>query len=220
VKPLSVVIVGASSALSDSLVRQLEPHGEILLAGRSGPDLVVDFDSDISDLTIPSRIDTVINLAMVPARNSSENSEARSFTRNILGPSELFTVAERAGVRHFIQISSIFANWNPDDSRYGGHPAHKIDPTIMRVAFHSVSTGGKTGKITTKRDKSPPSEQIGQRTEGNFRTPVQDCAEALPARELVVAEATCHRWPNNHCGLYAEHLKTGPARRQIVTPGA
>lgn len=102
----------------------LVDFAEVLTAGRSGCDITLDLAWPIERLNIPSEVDVIINLAAHFGGATFADLLAAEEV-NALGPLKLVHVAAAAGVKQFIQISSIFAGLEEDSPFFSSYALTK-----------------------------------------------------------------------------------------------
>ena len=101
----SIFIIGANSALAKAAVPVLAKDNTITTAGKKDCDVYCDITESVS---IPKGIDTVISFAAAFGGDSDEEIINAERT-NVLGILNICAAAKKAGVKHIINISSIFA---------------------------------------------------------------------------------------------------------------
>lgn len=121
----NIVIIGTGSPTASILARKLREAHSVLLTGRNSTEFPVDLGWDSQDIFFPKGTDVVINLALARPVNDSIGARAQALEYNIAGPGRIFKAANEAAVSHFIQISSIFANWPQTDARWTQYAAEK-----------------------------------------------------------------------------------------------
>lgn len=102
---MKVLLVGASSSLAGSLRPALAAFAEVVTAGRQGCDLPLDLTQPI---VLPDGIDTVVNTA-AHLGGTTPAALLAAEQVNLLGTLALGQACAAAGVRHLVQVSSIFA---------------------------------------------------------------------------------------------------------------
>ena len=110
---MKIVITGASGSIGRAFVPYLREQGHILLLlGRNAGELQDRFPGDrvcnYHDLSsAASGFDTCVHLAV---KNNSDNGDLKSFrTANVDGLKHIFADVQKAGVRHFINLTSFHA---------------------------------------------------------------------------------------------------------------
>ena len=102
---MKILLVGANSSLAYALKPVLEEFAEVITAGRSNCDVMLDLAGDIS---IPPGFDTVINTAChFGGKDVASIIAAEQI--NVLGMLKLCHACIKSNVGHFVQVSSIFA---------------------------------------------------------------------------------------------------------------
>src|ERR1035441_7635102 len=105
---MRVLIVGGTSALAQVLKPALSGFAEVLTAGRAHCDIQLDLSAPAEKVRIPERIDSVINVAaQFGARDFSGMLDTENV--NVLGSLKLCHACTRAGARHLVLVSSMFA---------------------------------------------------------------------------------------------------------------
>ncbi|MCK1394727.1 NAD(P)-dependent oxidoreductase [Bradyrhizobium sp. 1] len=119
---MRVLIVGGTSSLAQTLIPFLRARCEVLTAGRKGCDVELDLCS--RDIQIPDGIDCVVNMAA--AFGGKELPDAlQAMDVNVLGLMKLCHASSRAGAKHLVHISSIFADLRNDSPFFGAYALSK-----------------------------------------------------------------------------------------------
>jgi nucleoside-diphosphate-sugar epimerase len=106
---MKVLIVGGSSSVGKAVNSVLSEFSEVITAGRTNCNLVLDLSYQEGELRLPENIDTVIHTAAhFGGRTNREMVEAEEV--NALGTLRLCQAAVKAKAKHFILISSIFCS--------------------------------------------------------------------------------------------------------------
>ncbi len=106
---MKVLIVGGSSSVGKAVKPVLSEFSDVITAGRTNCDLVLDLNHQIDDLVLPDKIDTVIHAAAhFGGKTNKEMVDAEEV--NALGTLKLCQAAVKAKAKHFILISSIFSS--------------------------------------------------------------------------------------------------------------
>lgn len=101
---MKILIVGANSTLAKEVMPILADDNSIVTAGRSGCDIYCDVNEEI---TFPEGIHTVINFAAAfGGKDDKEIVDAEK--TNSLGALNICMAAKKAGIKHIVNISSIF----------------------------------------------------------------------------------------------------------------
>ena len=116
---MRVLIVGGTSALAQVLKPVLSGFAEVLTAGRAHCDIQLDLSAPAEEVRIPEGIDSVINLAahFGGGRDSTAMLDAENV--NVHGSLKLCQACTRAGARHLVLVSSVFASLGSDSPFYG-----------------------------------------------------------------------------------------------------
>lgn len=108
---MKILLVGGNASLSTSLKPVLSAFADVVTAGRQGCDVKLDLAS--ARIDVPVGVDVVINAAAhFGGRSAADLREA--VTVNVMGAMTLGEACFRAGVKHLVQVSSIFAQLPPD----------------------------------------------------------------------------------------------------------
>jgi nucleoside-diphosphate-sugar epimerase len=119
---MRVLVVGKTSSLAQALIPLLRQHCDVLTAGRRGCDVELDLHS--SDISIPAGIDCVVNLAAAfGGKAFSDTMQAMDV--NVLGVMRLCRASAKASAKHFVHISSVFADLTEDSPFYGAYALSK-----------------------------------------------------------------------------------------------
>jgi nucleoside-diphosphate-sugar epimerase len=121
---MRVLLVGGNSLLAQTLRPVLAAFAEVLTAGRSGCDVLLDMAWPAESFELPEGIDTVIHLAAhFGGRDYASILAAEEV--NVLGTLKLAHVCRRAKVGQFIFISSIFAGLSEKSPFYSSYALSK-----------------------------------------------------------------------------------------------
>lgn len=109
---LRVLIAGGRSILAQALRPHLSRFASVVTAGRHGCDLFCDLHPGAPSLAFPEGLDVVVHAA---AHFGGLSTEAirEAYEVNVLGTLRLCEAAARAGARHVLLLSTIFAQ-TPD----------------------------------------------------------------------------------------------------------
>jgi nucleoside-diphosphate-sugar epimerase len=119
---MRVLIVGATSSLAQTLIPLLRGQCELLTAGRNGCE--VDLDLSSRDIQLPPGIDCVVNMAAAfGGKVFSDCLQAMDV--NVLGLMKLCHASSKANVKHFVHISSIFADLESNSPFFGAYSLSK-----------------------------------------------------------------------------------------------
>jgi len=114
---MKILLVGNSS-LAQVLRPVLASFADVLTAGRRDCDVTLDLGWPVEQFRLPSGIDVVVNTAAHFA-GPDFNAILAAEDINTLGGLKLCHAARAAGVRHFVQISSINAGLDSASDYYG-----------------------------------------------------------------------------------------------------
>jgi nucleoside-diphosphate-sugar epimerase len=101
----TILIIGANSALAKEVIPVLAKGNTVITAGRKDCDLYCDVTKAV---TVPDEVDVIINFAATFGGASDEEIIDAQRT-NVTGALNVCVGGKRAGVKHIINISSIFA---------------------------------------------------------------------------------------------------------------
>jgi nucleoside-diphosphate-sugar epimerase len=105
---MKILIVGGNSNLARTLKPLLSSYAEVLTAGRSHCDVPMDLSQKDGSIEIPDGIDCVINAAAAFG-GGAPNEISETFDVNVSGLLRLCEACHHAGVKYFVQVSSVFA---------------------------------------------------------------------------------------------------------------
>lgn len=138
---MKVLIVGGNSSLAQVLRPVLSSFAEVLTAGRSGCDMVLDISWGDEEIDLPEDLDTVINLAAhFGGKDFAGVLGAEQV--NVIGALKLCEAARRAGVGHIVLVSTIFAGLREDSaffSSYALSKRHAEDVARLFCTSHNLS---------------------------------------------------------------------------------
>jgi len=116
-----ILIVGARSALAQTVISVLAERHEVVTAGRANCDVVCDITQSI---TIPEGIDVVINFAAA-FKSKTDQEIIDIYQTNVLGSLRVCMAACEAGVKHVVQLSSLSAVLSADSPYYTAYAVTK-----------------------------------------------------------------------------------------------
>jgi nucleoside-diphosphate-sugar epimerase len=134
---MRVLLVGGNSSLAQCLRPMLADCADVVTAGRNGCDLALDLASAVN---IPLGFDSVVNTAAHlggPTPAALASAEAT----NVLGLLALGHACAEAGVRHFVQVSSIFATLtasSPFHNAYALSKRHGDEALQLQARMHDM----------------------------------------------------------------------------------
>jgi UDP-glucose 4-epimerase len=111
-----IAVIGGSSALAQYLVPALGRGNTVVTLGRRDCDLNLDVRGDLENFALPKDTDTVLYLAAAFGGELDQDI-LETVETNALGTLKACMAAARAGVRHFVFVSSIYAAL-PDSHPY------------------------------------------------------------------------------------------------------
>jgi nucleoside-diphosphate-sugar epimerase len=117
---MKIVLVGGSSSLAMALTPVLKKYAEVITAGRTGCDIQVDLAGPCDSIHFPAGVDTVINAAADFGGKDME-SFLRAQEVNVTGALKLGSASVRAKVKHFVQVSSVFALLDPGSQFFNSY---------------------------------------------------------------------------------------------------
>ena len=119
---MRVLLVGGTSSLAQTLIPLLRERCELLTAGRKDCDVELDLCS--RDIQIPDGIDCVVNVAA--AFGGKEPTDVlQAMDVNVLGVMKLCHASSKAGAKHLVHISSIFADLGSASPFFGAYSLSK-----------------------------------------------------------------------------------------------
>jgi len=121
---MKILIVGGSSSLAQVLRPVLSSFAEVLTAGRSGCDMALDLSWEDKQFHLPEGLDAVVHLAAHFGGKDFAGVLAAEQV-NVLGSLKLCHAAQRAGVRHLVQVSTIFAGLREDSPFFSSYALSK-----------------------------------------------------------------------------------------------
>ena len=139
---MKVLLIGGNSSLAGVFIPALSAFADVLTAGRNNCDLKLDLRWDVQHFEIPPGIDCVVNLAANFGGHDFESMLLAEET-NALGVLKLADACRKAGVSHFIQISSIFAQLNESSQLFNSYALSKRHAEEL-LSLYSQSTGFPT----------------------------------------------------------------------------
>lgn len=121
---MKVLLVGGSSSLGKVLIPALKDIAQVITAGRNNDDLYLDLEEITKPMSLPLGIDVVIHTAAhFGGKTSQEIIGAEKV--NVLGTLRLCQASVQADVKHFIFISSIYSQMNPQSDYYSAYALSK-----------------------------------------------------------------------------------------------
>jgi nucleoside-diphosphate-sugar epimerase len=139
---MKVLLIGGSSSLAGVFIPALSPFADVLTAGRSNCDLELDLRWDVKHFEIPAGIDCVVNLAANFGGHDFESMLSAEET-NAVGVLKLADACRKAGVSHFIQISSIFTELNENSQVFNSYALSKRHAEEL-LSLYRQNTGFPT----------------------------------------------------------------------------
>ena len=115
---MKILIVGGTSSVAMALKQSFPPDWEVITAGRKNCDQHFDLKDSVDQMKLPEDLDTIIHSAAhFGGTSDSDILEAEDV--NVMGTLKLCQAALRANVKHFVLISSIFANIKTPTEKLG-----------------------------------------------------------------------------------------------------
>lgn len=121
---MKVMIIGGQSSVARALISSLRDDVAVVTAGREGCDVRLDLDSRIDQADLFAGINVVVNTAASFGGKQIEDVE-QAIRVNVSGAAQLCRLCTRAGVRQFVNISSIFATLLPSSPFYNAYALTK-----------------------------------------------------------------------------------------------
>jgi nucleoside-diphosphate-sugar epimerase len=137
---MKILIFGGSSDLGKSLIPELSKFAEVITAGRSNCDIIIDLKDNADKFYLPNDIDVIIHTA---AHFGGETDEdiLDSVNVNVLGTIKLIQAAKRIKVKQFIYLSSIYVLSTEQKGKYsiyGITKKHSEEIIQYYAAIHSI----------------------------------------------------------------------------------
>ena len=105
---MKILLVGGNSSLAIALKPLLAKFAQVVTAGRSGCDMLLELGDPTRDISFPSGFDFVVNTSVHFGGSSVEDFIAAQEV-NVLGLLNLCRACTQATITHLVQVSSIFA---------------------------------------------------------------------------------------------------------------
>jgi nucleoside-diphosphate-sugar epimerase len=119
-----IVLVGGSSSLAAALTPVFSAYAEVITAGRTGCDIQLDLAGLSEAIHFPADVDAVINAA-ADFGGKDMDSLLRAQDINVMGALKLGVASVRAKVKHFVQVSSVFALLDPGSQFFNAYAMSK-----------------------------------------------------------------------------------------------
>lgn len=121
---MKVLLFGGNSSVACALKPKLLEFCQVVTAGRQGCDMVMDLADAAENIVIPNDVDVVINTAAhFGGKSAAEILAAENI--NVLGTLKLCQAAVASNVKHFILVSSMFADLDADAENYSVYALSK-----------------------------------------------------------------------------------------------
>jgi nucleoside-diphosphate-sugar epimerase len=121
---MTILLVGGRSALAQALLPSLIDLGEVFTAGREKCDIRLDLTWPLKKVVIPQGTEVVINTASSFYKKGGAEL-CSNIEVNVLGVAKLCATAIKAGVKHFVNVSSINATLPKDSAYFDGYALTK-----------------------------------------------------------------------------------------------
>lgn len=121
---MRVVLVGGTSSLALALIAVLSKYAEVITAGRTGCDISLDLAGPRDAIHFPASVDVVINTA-ADFGGKDIDSSLRAQDVNVMGALKLGAASVKAEVKHFVQVSSVFALLDPSSQFFNSYALSK-----------------------------------------------------------------------------------------------
>ncbi len=121
---MKILLVGARSAVAQVLAPSLGALGDVVTAGPEGCEVPLDLEGPLQKFRLPQGTDIVVNTA-ASFGTGGFASLADGIAVNVLGSLKLCEASLAAGVKHFVQISSINATLRADSPYYDAYALTK-----------------------------------------------------------------------------------------------
>jgi nucleoside-diphosphate-sugar epimerase len=121
---MKIVLVGGNSSLAMALTPVLKEYAEVITAGRTGCDIQIDLAGPCDSIHFPADVDAMINAAADFGGNDTE-SFLRAQDVNVMGSLKLASASVRAKVKHFVQVSTVFALLEPGSQFFNSYALSK-----------------------------------------------------------------------------------------------
>lgn len=104
---MKILIVGGTSSVGKALKPVLSQFSEVITAGRSDCDIILDLSGSTESMTLPDNLDIIIHTAAnFGGKTDKEIFDAENV--NVLGTLKLCQAAARAKAKFFIFVSGYF----------------------------------------------------------------------------------------------------------------
>jgi nucleoside-diphosphate-sugar epimerase len=131
---MTVLIVGGSSSLGQSLAPILSGAAEVMTAGRKKGDVRVDLADPSQTIRLPAGIDVVVNAAAAFGGPRSEDYLEAAIV-NVTGALRLAQACVDASVKRLVMISSIYARLEPGHAFHGVYALTKKHADEMATDY-------------------------------------------------------------------------------------
>lgn len=119
-----VLVIGNTSVLGLALTRALATDMTVTLAGRNNSKMAIDLGQNLHSAILNTRYDTVVNVAAYfGTQQPHEMLEAVRV--NAFGALNVCVLAQAVRARHIIQISSVSASYEPQNSHFDAYALTK-----------------------------------------------------------------------------------------------
>ena len=115
---MKILIIGGTSSVAKALIPELTTIGKIVTAGRKDCNIQLDLNNTGNEIDFDTNFDVVIHTAAHFGGNTY-NEILNAEYENVIGTLKLCEAANKANTKHFILISSIYAELNENENNYG-----------------------------------------------------------------------------------------------------
>ncbi|MFM9840711.1 MAG: NAD-dependent epimerase/dehydratase family protein [Cyclobacteriaceae bacterium] len=121
---MKVLLVGGTSSFGKVLIPALKEVAQIITTGRSNCDICLDLGNLAQSISLPNGLDVIVHAAAhFGGKTPEEMIEAEIV--NVVGTLRLCQASIKASVKHFIFISSIYSQMNPQSNYYSTYALSK-----------------------------------------------------------------------------------------------
>src|SRR5450432_4102128 len=121
---MRILIIGGTSAVGRSLKMALSKSFQIVTAGRTGCDIILDLKNPVNKYHLPKGFDVIIHTAAQFGIHTDEEI-LETEDVNVLGTLKLCQAAVQSKVGHLIYISSIFSTAGVNSVNYNFYSLSK-----------------------------------------------------------------------------------------------
>lgn len=132
---MKILIIGATSTLAKAAAKALREENEIITAGRHDCDIYCDVTENV---IVPEEVDAVINFA-TSFKSETDRDIIEIEKTNVQGTLNVCVASKKAGVKHIILISSIFALLDKESPHYSFYSITKRHADEMAEFYCKVN---------------------------------------------------------------------------------